>query len=233
MTAARSSEPPAGRRLGRAFFDRPTVRVAGELLGSLLTVTTAWERRTVRIVETEAYVSDDPANHAFRGPTARNRSMFQRPGTLYVYRIHQVVCANLVTRPGEAVLLRAAAPVSRGLAATSGPGRLCRALGLSIDDDGVDAVAGSRLELRSRAGRPPRVVRGARIGIRRAVERPLRFAIADDTYVSQPRPGQVRRAFSASASPTRSRAAGSRPRTRRRSRRPSAGGRNAGRIADR
>ena len=188
MTEASSSEASGGRRLGRAFFDRPTDRVARELLGTFLSVAAPPGLRTVRIVETEAYVAGDEANHAYRGPTERNRSMFGRPGTLYVYRIHQVVCANLVTRTGEAVLLRAGAPVSPGLESASGPGRLCRALGLSIDDDGTDVVRGSRVVLRAGPGRPGRIARGPRVGIRRATERPLRFAIAGDPFVSRPRP---------------------------------------------
>jgi len=99
-------------------------------------------------VETEAYVRGDPANHAFRGPTPRNRSMFDAPGTLYVYRIHQVVCANLVARRGEAVLLRAGAPLPNAPGNASGPGRLCRYLGITIEDDGTDTVLGRRVELR-------------------------------------------------------------------------------------
>jgi len=106
-TAARSSSGAPGRRAGRGFFARPAARLARELLGATLTVRFGPVRRSVRIVETEAYVRGDPASHAYRGPTERNRSMFSSPGTLYVYRIHQVVCANLVARRGEAVLVRA------------------------------------------------------------------------------------------------------------------------------
>jgi DNA-3-methyladenine glycosylase len=187
-TAARSSEERSSRRLGRAFFDRPTVAVARALLGTVLSVDGPDGRRAVRLVETEAYVSDDPASHAYRGPTPRNRSMFSRPGTLYVYRIHQVVCANLVTRRGEAVLLRAGEPLTPNVGNPSGPGRLCRALGLTLADDGTDVTAGHRIVFEDRATVPSRVVVGPRIGIRRAMRRRLRFALAQNEWVSRPRP---------------------------------------------
>jgi DNA-3-methyladenine glycosylase len=144
--------------------------------------------RSVRLVETEAYVRGDPASHAFRGPTPRNRSMFSTPGTLYVYRIHQVVCANLVARRGEAVLLRAGSTGSDDPKAASGPGRLCRYLGISWQDDGEDAVSGPRIEVRIAPDPVGPVLKGPRIGIRKAVNRPLRFAIRGEPAVSQPRP---------------------------------------------
>jgi len=222
VTAGSSSDG----RLGRAFFDRATARVARELLGASLTVRTGRRRRTVRLVETEAYVARDPANHAYRGRTRRNRSMFASPGTLYVYRIHQVVCANLVTGPGEAVLLRAGAARSQDPAIASGPGRLCRYLGLTLDDDGRNVGRGPRIELRARRGRRPRVVLGPRVGIRRAADRKLRFVVAGEPAVSRPRP--VGWALSG-ASPSRSRGDARSRRSRTRRRRPSGGGRSGGR----
>ena len=224
-TEARSSR--AGPRARRGFFDRPAARVARELLGATLTVRSGRLARSVRIVETEAYVRGDPASHAFRGPTRRNRSMFSAPGTLYVYRIHQVVCANLVARHGEAVLLRAGTDERTEPKTASGPGRLCRFLGILLEDDGSDVVRGGRFEVHL-APVPARTVRvGPRIGIRKAVGRPLRFALADEPAVSGPR----RRAIT-SASSSRSRAVGPSPRSRTRNRRSSAGGRSGGRSAD-
>ena len=229
MTAARSSKPA---RLGRRFFDRPTARVARDLLGAELTVAGPGGRRTVRLVETEAYVGRDPANRAYRGPTPRNRSMFGRPGTVYVYRIHRVVCANLVTRPGEAVLLRAGAPLVGVRERPSGPGRLCRALGITIDDDGADATIGRRFRFDPRDRGRFEVVVGRRVGIRRAAGRLLRFAVAGDPWVSRPAPGLTPRRLSAT-SPTRSRAGGRSRRSRTRRRRPSGGGTSAGRTGGR
>lgn len=175
------------RRRGRAFFDRPTERVARELLGHRFVVRDRRGIRSVRLVETEAYVAHDPANHAYRGPTRRNRSMFGPPGTLYVFRIHQVVCANLVTRPGEAVLLRAGEPLGAGLPSASGPGRLCRCLGLTISDDGRDTTRGTAVVLEKGPERAVRPLIGPRVGIRKAVERPLRFALRGSLGVSRPR----------------------------------------------
>ncbi|MCI4347865.1 MAG: DNA-3-methyladenine glycosylase [Thermoplasmata archaeon] len=170
----------------RAWYDRPARQVARDLLGSVLVRQTDTEYRAVRLVETEAYVRDDAANHAFRGPTERNRSMFGRPGTLYVYRIHQVHCANVVTRPGEAVLLRSGEPLSSVVGGTRGPGRLARALGITRDDDGSDLVTGAvRLLPAERAAF--RILEGPRVGIRRNSDALLRYGIAGDRWVSRPR----------------------------------------------
>ena len=187
-TTVEAPTVPLGGRLGRAFFARPTVAVARGLLGARIRVRRGRAVREARLVETEAYLRGDPASHAFRGPTRRNRSMFLAPGTLYVFRIHQVVCANLVTRAGEAVLLRAGRLDDAPPRTASGPGRLCRALGVVLGDDGEDAVAGSRIEVRARAGPRPGIVVGPRVGIRKAADRPLRFSIAGDPAVSRPRP---------------------------------------------
>jgi DNA-3-methyladenine glycosylase len=138
-------------------------------------------------VETEAYVARDPASHAFRGVTGRNRSMFGEPGTLYVYRIHQVFCANAVTTPGQAVLLRAAEPLSQGLGSLSGPGRLARTLGLTTDDDGSSLIEG-RLRVVKGDSAPPETTRSPRVGISKAVERNLRFSWTGHRAVSRPTP---------------------------------------------
>jgi len=221
VTGASSSSPSTDRRLGRGFFDRPTVVVARELLGARLSVRDDVTSRSVRLVETEAYVANDPANHAYRGPTRRNRSMFGPPGTLYVYRIHQVVCANLVTRPGEAVLLRAGAVDGVDPRAASGPGRLCRFLGIGLADDGADVTVGSRLAVHPPSHRPHGIAVGPRVGIRRAAGRPLRFATRGDRAVSSPRPA----GWSVSgALPRSTHAGGRRRRTRTKRTRPSVGG---------
>jgi len=226
-TGGRSSERSPDARLGRAFFDRPGVVVARALLGTRLRVTDGSGSREARLVETEAYVRGDAAGHAFRGATRRNRSLFGPPGTFYVYRIHQVVCANLVARRGEAVLLRAADLSDGDPVAASGPGRLCRALGITIADDGADAIGSPRVGLWPRARRPRRILVGPRIGIRLERERPLRFWVAGERAVSGPR------RLTASASPSRSRAGAPSRRSRTRSRPSSGGGRRGGRTAGR
>ncbi len=184
MDWARAFEHPRPR----SWYARSTTIVARGLLGDWLVGRTPDGWRAGRIVETEAYVARDPANHAYRGPTDRNRSMFAMPGTWYVYRIHQVYCANLTTRPGEAVLRRAVEPVTDGLEDPRGPGRPCRAFGLTRADDGTSAVEGARF--RVVPGRSPRgpVVVGTRVGIRQARRRRLRFAVKGSRWVSSPRP---------------------------------------------
>ena len=181
--------------LGPGFFGRPTVRVARALLGTLLVRDDGAGRLcAARLVETEAYVAGDPASHAFRGRTERNRSMFGRPGTLYVYRIHQVHCANVVTLPGQAVLLRAAEPVVGLSTSLSGPGRLARAFGLSRADDGADLACSGPLRLLARRQRVGEIVAGPRVGVSRARREPLRFALRGSPAVSYPRPWRRHRA---------------------------------------
>lgn len=162
--------------------------MARQLLGTRVVVRNRHGWRVGRIVETEAYVTGDPASHAYRGPTERNRSMFAGPGTVYVYRIHQVYCLNLTTRRGEAVLLRAVEPITPGLGDTRGPGRLCRAFGLTRAEDGTSAVTGGRLRVVPGSRGRARIVRGPRVGIRRARTRALRFVLAGNRWVSTPRP---------------------------------------------
>lgn len=223
-TGARSSE----RRLGRSFFDRPAVALARSILGTRLRVSGPDGTRVARLVEVEAYLRGDPASHAFRGPTARNRSMYGPPGTIYVFRIHQVVCANLVARRAEAVLLRGAAIDGAPHPQEGrGPGRLARALGITMRDDGASVVEGPRFALFGPDGPRRTVRRGPRIGIRKAADRPLRFWIDGEPSVSRPRWS------TASASPSRSRVAARYRRTRTRSRPSSGGGRRGARTAGR
>lgn len=185
------------------------VELAPRLLGAVL-----WcDGCAGRIVEVEAYAgADDPASHAFRGPTPRTEVMFGPPGHLYVYRSYGVHwCANIVCRPeGEAsaVLVRAIEPVAgtermwprrpkaRATADLgSGPGKLCAALGLDDRHNGADLLAAEgAVRLVDSPLDEIEVVAGPRIGITKAVERPWRFAIAGNPHVSRPRPTSSERA---------------------------------------
>jgi len=154
------------------------------------------------VVETEAYAPDDPASHSYRGRRRRNASMFGPPGLLYVYRSYGIHwCANVVCGDdgvGAAVLLRALEPTHgldemrarRGLddiaLLCSGPGRLCQALGITVEHDGLPLYR-PPFELYPPAA-APEIVRGPRIGISRASERPWRYAVRDSPFVSRPRP---------------------------------------------
>ncbi len=155
------------------------------------------------IVEVEAYDHEDPAAHAFGNRrTARNASMFLPGGAVYVYRSYGIHwCLNIVCAEegvAGAVLVRALQPtegleemrVRRGVAdprlLCSGPGRLCQALGITREHDGLSVLA-PPFELRARRA-PVEVVRGTRIGITKAADRPWRYGLAGSRFVSRPFP---------------------------------------------
>ena len=193
-----------------AWFARPTIAVARELVGCTLVVDggTSAEVRAV-IVEVEAYLgTSDPASHAYRGPTPRAAIMFGPPGHLYVYLSYGVhCCANVVTEAdgtAGAVLLRAASVTAgeqlvrrrRGTVGAAGaaeallrgPGNLCQGLGITLADNGNDLTAsGSRVLVLPAASRPP-LSRGPRVGISVAAEERLRFAWRGHAAVSRPVP---------------------------------------------
>jgi DNA-3-methyladenine glycosylase len=187
----------------RAFYARPTLEVARDLIGKTL-----WRRTEAGvsggvIVETEAYVAAvDPAAHAYRGKTPRNASMFAAPGTAYVYRSYGIhYCLNVVTE-GEgvaaAVLLRAIRPTigldlmrarrgpsiaDRDLA--RGPGRLCQALALALADDGSSLLDASSLWISETPGAPPLLIATTpRIGITQATDWRWRFVVPGEPHVS-------------------------------------------------
>jgi len=207
----------AAAPLGRDFFARPTVEVARELVGCRIAVDPGTDAEVrALLVEVEAYLGgDDPASHAHRGQTPRAAIMFGTPGHLYVYLSYGVHhCANLVTEShgrAGAVLLRSA-QVERGeeivrsrrarypnrstpgvmrvIAAPNllrGPGNLCRGMGITLGDNGLDVCSpASRVEVWP-ADHRPRIARGPRVGISRAIDRPLRFTWRDHPAVSHPR----------------------------------------------
>jgi DNA-3-methyladenine glycosylase len=180
----------------RDWFARSVHAVAPDLIGAKLLV----DGVGGTIVEVEAYDHEDPAAHGYRGRTARNASMFGPPGHAYVYRSYGIHwCLNLVCEAegvASAVLLRALEP-TRGIdamrdrrrlddprALCSGPGKLCQALGLTREHDGL-ALDEPPFELLARDGMPE-IVTGPRIGITRAAERTWRYALAGSPYLSRP-----------------------------------------------
>jgi DNA-3-methyladenine glycosylase len=196
--------------LPRRFFERDAARVARALVGCLLVRRRETELCVCRIVETEAYLGEhDLASHSRVGRTPRNASMFGPRGHAYVFQVYGMhYCMNAVCGGGgeaAAVLLRAAAPVERigpdlsptGAAicaprsSTAGPGRLCSALGIDRALDGADLCrSDGALWLAPRAGRPPRIEVGPRVGVAYAGEwatAPLRFWEAGSPFVSRGR----------------------------------------------
>ena len=194
--------------LKRDFFGRSVHEVAPDLIGATLLV----DGVGGRIVEVEAYDQQDPASHAYRGSTRRNAAMFGPPGHAYVYRSYGIHwCLNLVCG-GEgvpkAVLIRALEPTSgldlqqsrRGVedvrALCSGPGKLCQALGITGEHDGLALdVPPFRLEARAEI---PEIVTGPRIGITRATELNWRYMSAGSPYLSRAAPRGARSSQSTS-----------------------------------
>jgi DNA-3-methyladenine glycosylase len=191
------------RPVARAFFDRPVLEVARDMIGALLVRNDATGLRMARIVETEAYGTNDPACHADRGQTERNAPMFERPGTAYIYFTYGMHwCLNAVCEPvgtPAAVLIRAVEPlegieamrVARGPKIGDrdlcrGPARLTQAFGLDgtrnrADLCGTDLFIGPGERLPNEA-----VETSPRIGIGTKQDgRPWRFYEADSPFVSR------------------------------------------------
>jgi DNA-3-methyladenine glycosylase len=164
--------------------------------------------RAARIVEVEAYRSSlDPGSHAYRGPTARNATMFGPAGGLYVYFTYGMHwCANAVCAEpgldGTAVLLRAAAPVdglelmaevrrtAKPTELCSGPAKLCQAFGIDRAFDGADLVTGDRgVRIVDDGMRPPRSPGcSTRVGLTKGREHPWRWWVPGDPNVSKGKP---------------------------------------------
>lgn len=190
-------------KLPHAFYARPTLDVARDLIGKTLYRQTQDGMTGGIIVETEAYVAAiDPAAHGYRGKTPRNAVMFGPPGHAYVYFTYGMhSCLNVVTEEdgvAAAVLLRALEPTvglplmrarrgeriaDRDLA--RGPGRLCAAMALTVADNGLD-VRGDALWLTATPGfsMDAPVVATPRIGITLAADWPWRFVLAGSRWTS-------------------------------------------------
>lgn len=202
---ARDPAAPILRPLPAAFFAGDTVQVARDLLGAVLVHDSADGRAAGRIVETEAYLRDDPACHASRGITPRNAPMFGPPGRSYIYLIYGMYrCFNVVTAPkgvGEAVLIRALEPIEgQSLMARrrgtddirklcSGPGKLVMALGLDPTHNDVGLRSGPLRLLPPDSypwpGGPGPVKVTTRIGISCAADWPLRFYLEGNPFISR------------------------------------------------
>jgi DNA-3-methyladenine glycosylase len=197
------------RPLARDFFGRHPRRVARELLGKVLVRQADGARLTARIVEVEAYLGvDDPAAHAAAGNTARTAVLFGPPGHAYVYFIYgNHYCLNVSCetegRAGS-VLIRALEPLSgveemahaRGIEIhgpkdlirlTSGPGRLAQAFAITRAlDNGCDLTSSaSALWIGEDGYRAHRIQLTCRIGITKAADKPLRYILGGNAFVSR------------------------------------------------
>src|ERR1051325_6670121 len=193
----------SAKRFSRKFYQQDSVTVSKRLLGCYLHRVIDGEEMIGRIVETEAYSCfDDPACHAFRGKTPRNAIMFEEGGYSYVYFTYGMHhCFNVTTNEegiAEAVLIRALEPVqgletmkklrAAKMAAprdlTNGPGKLCQALHLTRNDNGIDLIESDELFITQ--GKPIEanlLGTSTRIGINVAKHHPWRFFINGNEFV--------------------------------------------------
>jgi DNA-3-methyladenine glycosylase len=199
-------------RLPRAFYARPTLDVAADLIGAVLVHERRGARTSGRIVEAEAYIGEeDPACHAAPGPTRRNQPLYGPPGCAYVYLNYGIHClVNVVTEPEgspAAILIRALDPIEgidlmrrrrrrpakgrrplRGRLDEAelcrGPGNVTTAMGITLAENRVD-LCGSRLYVERRRAAGPAVAWGPRIGIRVGTDRPWRVYVPGHPAVSR------------------------------------------------
>jgi len=191
------------RVLDRAELPVDTAQLARFLIGKMLVRILAEGVAGGRIVETEAYGVGDPAGHAYRGMTPRNRALFLERGHAYIYLAYGVSFmlneSSEASGVGAGVLIRAIEPTdgitimkrNRGAERVRdlarGPGRLCAALGIDRRLDGIDLCQVGPLWLGSDDQASGEIGRSKRIGITRAAESPLRFYVRGNTFVSGPR----------------------------------------------
>jgi len=187
-------------KLGHNFFDRPTLTVAQDLLGTILVRKTKNNLLSGMIVETEAYLGeDDPASHAYGGMTPRNKLMYGPAGFAYIYFIYgNHYCLNFVTEPEgfpAAVLIRALQPstgleqmfvdrkgVKSEIQLCNGPGKLCQAFQIDRKLNGI-SLASDRLFLLP-GNAPVQIGNSGRIGISQGQDRKWRYYIKNNPYVS-------------------------------------------------
>ena len=185
------------RNLPRKFYKRDSRLVAPELLNKVL----RHGDRALRIVEVEAYAGgEDPGSHAYRGLKPRNAVMFGPPGHLYVYFTYGMHwCANAVCGDvgvGTAVLLRAGAPLAgveemvearggRAADVANGPAKLCQALGIGREHNGVDLLAGPVRILDDGTPPPDRPGVSTRIGLTAGADLPWRWFVPGDRHVTR------------------------------------------------
>ncbi len=185
------------------FYDRDPVAVAKDLLGKFLIRTINGKVLVGKIVETEAYLAEgDEAAHNFKGETNRNKSLYKEAGHLYIHSMRHHFLMDIVVQgkdvPGS-VLIRAFEPM-QGVEQmknnrntkeitniASGPGKVCQALQINKEQDGIDITSGKWLYLSETIENvpPEQIMSSGRIGISKAADKPLRFWIKGNSHVSK------------------------------------------------
>jgi DNA-3-methyladenine glycosylase len=189
-----------------AFFKNSTLKIAQALLGKYLFSQKDDAKVLGKIVETEAYLANDPGSHSSHGPTLRNKTMFGKAGVAYIYLIYGMYyCFNVVTArkgKGEAVLIRAVEPIlgikkmsqrrntKNVKNLCSGPAKLSMALGITKEDDGKYLLLKkSSLQLLKKVGEEKiikeNVIKTKRIGLNKGKDFPYRFYIKDNPFISK------------------------------------------------
>ena len=190
-----------GKKLKRRFFEKPTLKVAKELLGKYLVVKKRGKLASGKIVETEAYIGKkDPASHAYRGVTPRTKLMYGKPGYAYIYLTYGMYyCLNFITEKEgfpAAILVRAVEPkegldlmikrrkIKKIENLTNGPGRLCKAFGLDKSLNGAD-ICSDVIWIEDRGENPEKITSASRIGIKVGKDKKWRFYIEENRFVSK------------------------------------------------
>ena len=198
----------SGIKLSKSFYKRDLLTVAKELLGKVLIKKNPKNLLAANIIEVEAYNGEiDKAAHTYSGRTERNKVMFNEGGFLYVYLSYGVHhCCNIVTgfeEKGTAVLIRAVEPLkgldmmiknrfSRKLKndmeiinLTSGPGKVCKALGINKDHSGIDLTGDKIFLLDQPKVKASEIGISKRIGITKSTNYPWRFYIKENQFLSR------------------------------------------------
>lgn len=192
------------KRLNKSYFERPTLKVARDLLGTVLLTNIRGHRTSGMVVEVEAYCPDgDPASHSYPGRTSRNEVMFWQGGYCYVYLIYGMhYCVNVVTERenrGAAVLIRAVEPLdgldtmrrrrrflTTDLSLTNGPGKLCQAMGITDRLCGEHLLSSRAINLtRHKTFTSRQIGHSTRIGISKGKDFKWRFFIKDSKWLSR------------------------------------------------
>jgi len=182
-----------------SFFSKPTLNLAKSLLGSYLIHKTPQGIISGIIIETEAYLNDDPASHSFNGKTKRNSPMFLPPGHVYIYFTYGMhYCFNIVSNKegiGEAILIRSLEPL-KGINLMknrrktqdlhnlcSGPAKLVQALGITKDQNSLPLQGNLKIIPKEQSFT---IVTTTRIGISHGSFLPYRFYIKGNIFLSKP-----------------------------------------------